>query len=50
MLLTHENRLEQQHTTEETNLLQANFATMNLQGHNKKNQKSGQFKTQGRGS
>ena len=42
--------MEQQHTTKETNLLQANFATMNLQGHNKKNQKSGQFKTQGRGN
>ncbi|KAJ9682724.1 hypothetical protein PVL29_018620 [Vitis rotundifolia] len=50
MLLTHENRLEQQHTTEETNLLQANITTMNIQGHNKKNQKSGQFKTQGRGN
>ena len=49
MLLTHENRLEQQ-TTEETNLMQVNIATMNLQGHNKKSQKSGQFKTQGRGS
>ncbi|KAL6322818.1 hypothetical protein AAG906_020818 [Vitis piasezkii] len=48
MLLTHENRLEQQHITEETNLLQANIATMNLQGYNKKNQKFGQFKTQGR--
>ena len=45
MLLTHENRLEQQ-TTEETNLLQANTAIMNFQGHNKKNQKSSQFKTQ----
>eukprot|EP00261_Vitis_vinifera_P036785 XP_019078028.1 PREDICTED: dr1-associated corepressor homolog [Vitis vinifera] len=50
MLLTHENRLEQQHTIEETNLLQANITTMNIQGHNKKNQKSGQFKTQGRGN
>ena len=50
MLLTHENRLEQQHTTEETNLLQANITTMNIQGHNKKNQKSSQFKTQGRGN
>ena len=49
MLLTHENRLEQ-HTTEETNLMQVNIATMNLQGHNRKNQKFGQFKTQGRGS
>ena len=35
MFLTHENRLEQQHTTEETNLLQANFATMNIQGQKK---------------
>ncbi|RVX23193.1 Retrovirus-related Pol polyprotein from transposon RE1 [Vitis vinifera] len=41
MLLTHENRLEQQHTTEETNLLQANITTMNIQGHNKKKSKVG---------
>ncbi|KAL6322734.1 hypothetical protein AAG906_015420 [Vitis piasezkii] len=40
MLLTHENRLEQQHTTEETNLLQANITTMNIQGHKKKNIKN----------